>query len=72
VAVSRPLQNALIDVGTLSRKSGSFTFGLAPSTSQAVFFIRLVGPTGAPVTVPFVVNDTYGTWKTLTTSSDAS
>lgn len=58
-----PTQNALVDVGGQTGRTGTFTETFTSPAAQQAFSIRRQGP-GA-VTVPIVVSDDCGQWNTL-------
>jgi len=58
-----PTQNATVDVGNLSGQTGSFTYRPASPSAQIPFFVRKL--TTGPSTVPIVVVDDCGEWKSF-------
>jgi uncharacterized protein (DUF1501 family) len=58
-----PSQNASIDVGNLTGQMGTFTYRPAAPSPEAWFFVRKTA-TG-PSTVPIVVVDDCGEWKSF-------
>jgi hypothetical protein len=56
--------NALIDIGAFSGRSDSFSVPYAPGVRQTSFFIRRA-TAGSPTTVPFIVNDDCGPWRSF-------
>jgi hypothetical protein len=57
-------RNAMVSVGTTLDQTGSFTYTVPTTTSQVTFSVKAVSSSIA-LTVPFVVVDGCGDWKTF-------
>jgi thermitase len=62
---SNPSQpsNALIDVGSQTDQTGSFTFAPLLGTRQVTFYVRHAA--AGPTTVPLIITDSCGQWPTF-------
>jgi hypothetical protein len=58
-----PIQNAAVDVGTLTNQTGTFTYDAPSPGSLLSFSVQRLG--GGTATVPFVVVDDCGEWRSF-------